>query len=70
MDTHCAVMERWDSPTDLANDIGMSPITVRSWKYRNKIPVEHWPAIVEAAKKRGFVVTADELAGISKDDAA
>lgn len=54
MESFVAVIALWPQPSDLAGDIGQDAVTVRSWKARNSIPAEYWPAIVQAAARREF----------------
>jgi DNA-binding transcriptional regulator YiaG len=53
------------SNRQFARDLGMSPKVVQKWVDRDRIPVEHWIAVITAARKNGFKVTADDLARIA-----
>lgn len=56
------ILSLWESPTELARDLGLKPHAVRQWKYRRWIPPEHDFAIVVAARKRGKVVSLETIA--------
>lgn len=60
MRTHSQIIDHRDAPR-LANALGVSVHTVRSWKQRGSIPAEYW---------RGFdaagVATIEELAASAK----
>ena len=44
----------WDHNAEaMATDIGEQGVTVRQWRNRGNIPPQYWPAIIEAAAKRG-----------------
>lgn len=45
----------------VADALGVSPNTAGSWRKRLSIPVEHWPAIMAAAARKGLVLDADAL---------
>lgn len=50
---------------DLADlGIDVKPVTVRAWKTRNKIPVEHWGSIIQIGKTKKTKITTDMLAGL------
>jgi len=44
----------------MAREIGEKPDTVTKWKGK-RIPSEHWPAVIEAAARKGAAVTAADL---------
>lgn len=49
------IFDLWPSASDLARDIGLlreSHGTVM--RHRGRIPVRHWPRLMEAAEKRGI----------------
>lgn len=47
------VIALWPFARDLAEDIGVEPEQVRTWKSRNNVPPEYWRSVVDAAGKRG-----------------
>jgi hypothetical protein len=49
-----------DAPT-LGAAIEQKPGTVQKWRTRKRIPNDHWPALIAAAKKKGVLLTADDL---------
>ena len=78
MRTFSEIINLWPNAVKLAEDIGLPPVNVRTWRQRNSIPPEYWQAIIASAECRGIPgVTADALmqiaadvAGIKKQDAA
>lgn len=54
----------------LAADIGESGVTVRQWRNRGNIPPRYWPRIVDAASKRGSVLTLGQFIPASTQSAA
>lgn len=46
----------WPEPriTNFASDIGVSYVTAQLMRHRDSINPDHWPAIVDAAKRRGI----------------
>lgn len=68
MMTFSDIIARWPSAVALAEDIGESEITVRSWKQRNSIPARHWLSIVRAAQKRKVEVGLEDLAQAASSD--
>lgn len=49
----------------MAKLMGMSIATVGAWRTRDRIPVEHWPALMKKCKKKGVVLTADDLLALN-----
>lgn len=45
------IISKWPSASALAADLGVSTVTVRSWRGRG-IPARRWRDVVEAAKAR------------------
>lgn len=59
------LIEKLGTPTEVAALVGRPIGTVASWKHRNAIPSEAWPAFIAAASsKRIKGVTADLLLAI------
>lgn len=46
-----------------AGDIGVRTLTAHAWVRRKRIPSRHWDRILEAAIKRGFPMTWQNLSG-------
>jgi hypothetical protein len=46
-----SIISKWPSAAALADDLGISVVTVRAWRVRG-IPARRWPEIVRAAKAR------------------
>lgn len=55
----------WPAPTvpQLAEDLGVPYQTVRSWAARG-IPPRRYAQIIAAARRRGHVLTFEELTGL------
>lgn len=52
----------WPSPSALAADLGLPYTTVHSWFARERIPASRDLDLVEAAARRGEVLTLEDLA--------
>lgn len=48
------IIELWPSIGDFADDIGVKYVTAQVMKHRDSIDADHWVAVVEAAKRRGY----------------
>ena len=66
--TFAQMIDRWGLLTECVADIRAASgvhvnyETVRKWRDRNSIPIEHWPMFVAAAKRRGYTdITTDAL---------
>lgn len=57
MKTVSEIISLWGRTADFAEAVGVKYMTAHQWTLRNRVPPEHWPALVKAAKKRGFPVT-------------
>lgn len=70
MNTFAAIINAWESPGQLAEDLGEEPGTVRQWRNRDTLPDRVWKATVEAAERRGIAgVTLEVLADIAAGQA-
>ncbi len=58
----------WPTSADLARDLGLPYPTVSAWRARG-IPARRFADIVRAARRRGVVLTMEELAGLAGDGA-
>lgn len=69
---HKDVISLWPSAPELAKDLGhATPYRVQKWVARNRIPPDHWRAVVTAASRRGFDLQVDDLVdGVSSSEAA
>lgn len=47
--------------TGMASSIDVKPWTVQKWKNRKRIPDEYWPALIDAGKQKGILLSADDL---------
>jgi DNA-binding transcriptional regulator YdaS (Cro superfamily) len=54
------LLQIWPTAAALAQDLGLPYPTVAAWKERG-IPARRAPAIVQAARARGHVLTLDDL---------
>jgi hypothetical protein len=55
-------IDRLGGPKVVTDRLGLSYTTVHSWAYRQSIPVEIWPRLVEIAKETGVTgLTFDAL---------
>lgn len=52
----------WPRPADLAADLRKPYQTVAAWVRRGRIPADYDQQIIEAAARRGHVVTLESLA--------
>lgn len=59
----------WPTVADLAEELGLPYQTVRSWVVRG-IPPKRYAEIIGAARRKGHVVTFEELAGITEQSPA
>ncbi len=51
----------WPSIVVFADDIAVPYVTAQMMRYRGSIAPRHWPAVVAAAKRRGFTGITLEL---------
>ena len=56
-----ALIDEFASQASLAKAIGVEAPTVRMWKYRDRLPAEHFSAVVEAARAEGIAGVSFEL---------
>ena len=59
------VIALWDSPADLAEDVGAKLDAVRKWGERDRIPSEYWQRTIDAASARGKHISAADLARLA-----
>lgn len=62
MRTAREILDMWPTRAEVAREIGEAPVTVRAWGNRNSIPGYVDVALVNAAGRRGFVLTFEMLA--------
>lgn len=65
MDTFAEIIGLWPSTAEFAKDVNATAVTARAWKNRNSIPGERWLAVVNAANRRGYSITLEQLASIA-----
>lgn len=51
----------WASVSDMAADVGETVWAVAKWKQRKRIPQHSWPAVIDAANRKGKRISADDL---------
>jgi hypothetical protein len=56
------IISLWGRTIDFAEAVGVEYMTAHQWIRRNRVPPEHWLALVKAAKLRGFPITEALLA--------
>ena len=61
------IISLWPSMSDLASDLGKPYSTVTAWKQRGRIPADYDLDLIEAAQKRGHVLTLEQLAIARRD---
>ena len=61
------LIEKWPAEAGksalatFSDDLGVPYPTAGAWKQRKSIPAEQWPALIEAARKRGLDLTLELL---------
>ncbi len=58
---HAEICNLWPSISALADDMGEKAASVYKWRERNRIPPEHWQALVAKARKRKIYLTYEML---------
>lgn len=56
----------WDDISDMATALNEKQDTVYRWSLRGRIPDNAWDRVIEAAKKRGTVLTVADLHAANK----
>lgn len=56
----------WGRPSNLAVDIHAKADTVRKWWKHRRIPEDAWAEVIEAARKRGHRITAQDILSANK----
>ncbi len=62
MHTALDIISLWPNRAELASDVGVDLTAVHAWVKRKRIAAEHYPAIVEAAQRRGIALSYEDLA--------
>lgn len=65
-----SVFQKFHGIRPMAEKVGVPPSTVKSWHKKGHIPPWRHRSILDAAKKYGVSLSADELTDIQPDDAA
>jgi len=58
------VIDSWPKRLDLASDLGTSVDRIHKWVRSNTIPPKYHQALLLAAQRRGFDLSADDLVRI------
>jgi hypothetical protein len=69
-DSFRSVISLWDSPDDMAADIGATGMAVRKWGQRDRIPDEWWNSILKTSAARGAGLTAARLVALASREPA
>ena len=59
------VIDLWDSPEALSDEIRVKPATVYKWRQRGRIPVEYWILICRSSRARDAGVTPQRMAELA-----
>ena len=57
---HDKIIDHLGGFRHVAGKLGLDPTTVWRWQ-GNGIPPERWPAVLQLAKRKGLIVTLDQL---------
>lgn len=61
MNTITDVFRIWGSLAEMAEAIGRTHWTVQKWSQRKGIPVDAWPEVISAARRKGKKLSAEQL---------
>ena len=53
------VVRLWSSADAMAAELGLPINTTRHWLTRNRVPVKHWPAVIDAVQAKGIHLSAE-----------
>jgi hypothetical protein len=73
VETFATLIGRWPQDTNgagrklssirtFANDLGIAYSKAQVMKFRSSVGVDYWPALIEAARCRGIILTHEDLA--------
>ena len=48
---HRALIAKLGGPPNIAAKLGIESINVRQWRSRNRVPPEHWSALIDMADR-------------------
>jgi hypothetical protein len=65
-----SVIALWDSPEELAEDIGAEAPAVRKWLQRDRIPADWWKSILTTRRAKSAGVTAERLIALAAREPA
>ncbi len=52
--THADIINKWNSLSDFAQDLGVQYGTAKAMRRRSSIPSEHWLIVIAKASERGI----------------
>jgi hypothetical protein len=55
------VFKIWNSLAEMAEAIGRTHWTVQKWSQRKGIPLDAWPDVISAARRKGKKLSAEQL---------
>lgn len=70
METFRDIIALWPTPEVLAAEIGEKAWTVRKWKQRDSIPASRWLTVANAARAKGNLITAEQMARMAAREVA
>lgn len=65
MNSFAALIDTFGGPARFATAIGIEPGHAGSMKFRNSVPAEYWPRVVDAGKSKGISITYEKLAKLA-----
>lgn len=60
-DTFRTLIDRMGGVVAFAGKIGIGEFAAKKMRDRNSVAVDHWPALIEAARTDGMILTTDDL---------
>ena len=67
MQTFSDLIDRWESVSAFAAEVGVPYGRAAQWRRRNSIPSERWKSVIAVAQGRGFFdVTLERLADMAE----
>jgi hypothetical protein len=64
------ILSQWESLGQLSRDIDVNYELVKKWNQRGAIPSCYWLAVANAAHRRGYLVSVNDMAAIQQKKAA
>jgi len=60
------ILSQWESLGQLARDVDVNYELVKKWNQRGAIPSRYWLAVADAAHRRGYLVSVNDMALIQQ----